>query len=98
MNLNFAEAPAMDALNLHMCDVAYDSPLPEQGAYSASSELTSTDIVGTSEQAIFDFVATTVLGNSCVLSVRYDNDYGSSVQVPRVMQRMFGMQLPALPA
>lgn len=98
MNLNLAEAPTREELNTHMRDIAYDSPLSEQIAYSASSEVVSTDIVGTPEPAIFDSVATITQGNSCVLYVWYDNEYGYSVQVVRVMRHMVGMHIPALPA
>ncbi|MGI9318628.1 MAG: glyceraldehyde-3-phosphate dehydrogenase [bacterium] len=97
MNLNLAETPSRDDLNTHMRDVAYDSPLSEQIAYSASTEVVSTDFVGTPEPAIFDSVATIVQGNSCVLYVWYDNEYGYSVQVVRVMRHMVGMHIPALP-
>lgn len=97
MNLNLAHAPTRDELNTHIRDVAYDSPLSEQIAYSASSEVVSTDFVGTPEPAIFDSVATIVQDNSCVLYVWYDNEYGYSVQVVRVMRHMVGMHIPALP-
>ncbi len=97
MNLNLAHAPTRDELNTHIRDVAYDSPLSEQIAYSASSEVVSTDFVGTPEPAIFDSVATIVQDNSCVVYVWYDNEYGYSVQVVRVMRHMVGMHIPALP-
>ena len=97
MNLNLAKAPTREELNNYMLGVAYQSPLSEQIAYSASTEVVSTDIVGTPEPAVFDSVATIVQGNSCVLYVWYDNEFGYSVQVVRVMRHMVGMHIPTLP-
>lgn len=98
MNLNLAEAPTRDGLNTYMRQVAYDSPLSEQISYSASTEAVSSDMVGTPEPAIFDSVATIVQGNSCVVYVWYDNEYGYTVQVLRVMRHLAGMHIPMLPA
>ncbi len=98
MNLNLERAPTRDELNNFMRDTSHDSPLSEQIAYSASSEVVSSDNVGTPEPAIFDSVATIVQGDSCVLYVWYDNEYGYSTQVIRVMRHMVGMHIPSLPA
>lgn len=98
MNLNLSEAPTRDELNAYMRDVAYDSPLSEQISYSASTEAVSSDMVGTPEPAIFDSVATIVQGNSCVVYVWYDNEFGYTVQVLRVMRHMVGMHIPQYPA
>jgi glyceraldehyde 3-phosphate dehydrogenase len=97
MNLNLSEATTRDELNAYLRDVAYESPLSEQIAYSTSTEAVSTDMVGTPEPAIFDSVATIVQDNSCVLYVWYDNEYGYTTQVLRVMRHIVGMHIPALP-
>jgi glyceraldehyde 3-phosphate dehydrogenase len=97
MNLNLSEAPTRDELNAYVRDVAYESPLSEQIAYSASTEAVSTDMVGTPEPAIYDSVATIVQDSSCVLYVWYDNEYGYTTQVLRVMRHMVGMHIPMLP-
>jgi len=98
MNLNLSAAPERDEINAYMRDVAYESPMSEQIAFSASSEVVSSDLVGTPEPAVFDSVATISEGNSCVLYVWYDNEFGYSVQVVRVMRHMVGMHIPSLPA
>ena len=97
MNLNLSQAPTRDELNAYIRDVAYESPLSEQIAFSASTEAVSTDMVGTPEPAIFDSVATIVQDSSCVLYVWYDNEYGYTTQVLRVMRHMVGMHIPHLP-
>jgi len=91
-NLNLNEATDRDALNAYMRDVAFTGELKQQIDYSSSTEVVSSDFVGTPEPAIFDSVATIVDGNRCVLYVWYDNEYGYTTQVLRVLQLMAGLQ------
>ncbi len=97
-NLNLATETTRDELNEFVRDVAYNSALSQQISYSYSTEVVSTDFVGTPEPAIFDSIATIVEGNRCVLYVWYDNEYGYSTQVLRVMQHMVGLHIQNVPA
>lgn len=97
-NLNLDKATTRDELNDHIRDIAYNSALSQQISYSYSTEVVSTDFVGTPEPAIFDSVATIVEGNRCVLYVWYDNEFGYSTQVLRVMQHMLGLHIQNVPA
>lgn len=97
MNLNLEQSTSTEALNEHVKTMAYDSRLSQQIAYTASREVVSTDFVGTPEPAIFDSVATIVDGDRCVLYVWYDNEFGYSTQVLRVMQHMVGLHIPTVP-
>ncbi len=97
-NLNLAADTTRDELNEYVRDVAYNSALSQQISYSYSTEVVSTDFVGTPEPAIFDSVATIVEGNRCVLYVWYDNEFGYSTQVLRVMQHMVGLHIQNIPA
>lgn len=97
MNLNLSKETDKEALNDHVRQMAFDSPLSQQIAYTWSKEVVSSDFVGTPEPAIFDSVATIVDGNRCVLYVWYDNEFGYSTQVLRVMQRMAGLHIPNIP-
>lgn len=97
-NLNLQQQTTRDALNDHVRTVSYDSELRQQIAYSTSSEVVSSDFVGTPEPAIFDSVATIVDGDRAVLYVWYDNEYGYSTQVLRCMQRMVGLHIMNVPA
>ena len=45
-----------------------------------------------------DAKATIVSGNHCVLYVWYDNEFGYSCQVVRVLQHMAGISYITLPA
>ena len=97
MNLHLTKSTTREALNDVIRITCLDSNLSEQIAYSASKEVVSSDFVGTPEPAIFDSVATIVDGKNCVLYVWYDNEYGYSTQVLRVMRQMVGLHIPRFP-
>ena len=96
-NLNLAKNTTRDELNNYIRDVAFNSELRQQISYSYSTEVVSTDFVGTPEPAIFDSVATIVEDNRCVLYVWYDNEFGYSTQVLRCMQHMVGLHIMSVP-
>lgn len=97
MNLNLSKSTDKDELNDYIRSTALDSPLSQQIAYSYSTEVVSTDFVGTPEPGIFDSVATIVEGNRCVVYVWYDNEFGYSTQVLRVLQQMAGLDIKDIP-
>jgi len=97
MNLNLKRATSKDELNDHVRQMAFDSALSQQIAYTWSHEVVSSDFVGTPEPAIFDSVASIVEDQRCVLYVWYDNEFGYSTQVLRVMQHMAGLHIPSIP-
>ena len=98
INLNLEKATTRDELNEHVRNISLDSNLSEQISFSTSTEAVSTDMVGTPEPGVFDSEATIVQDNSCVLYVWYDNEYGYSSQVMKVMRHMTGLNIPSLPA
>jgi len=97
-NLNLKSATTRDDLNAHVREMAFHSELSQQIAYAYSTEVVSTDFVGTPEPAIFDSVATLVEQDRCVLYVWYDNEFGYSTQVLRVMQQMVGLNIINVPS
>lgn len=96
-NLNLSTETTREELNDYVREIAFNSPLRQQISYSYSTEVVSTDFVGTPEPAIFDSVATIVEGNRCVLYVWYDNEFGYSTQVLRCMQQMLGLHIMNVP-
>jgi len=96
-NLNLSKPTTRDELNEYVREMAFNSSLQQQISYSYSTEVVSTDFVGTPEPAIFDSVATIVEGDRCVLYVWYDNEYGYSTQVLRCMQQMVGLHIMNVP-
>ncbi len=95
-NLNLKTSTNRDDINAHVREMAFNSELSLQINYSYSTEVVSTDLVGTPEPAIFDSVATLADDKRCVLYVWYDNEFGYSTQVLRVMQHMVGLHIPTI--
>jgi len=95
-NLNLNTSTTRDEINDYVRDMAFNSDLSLQINYSYSTEVVSTDLVGTPEPAIFDSVATLAEDKRCVLYIWYDNEFGYSTQVLRVMQKMVGLHITTI--
>ncbi len=98
LNLNLNKEVGAEELNAYLREIAMFSDLQEQIDFTASTELVSTDLVGSRHAGVVDSASTIANGNSCVLYVWYDNEMGYSCQVVRIMQAMSGIHLPTLPA
>ncbi|WP_299682626.1 glyceraldehyde-3-phosphate dehydrogenase [uncultured Tenacibaculum sp.] len=88
LNLQLNSETTVDAINAIMKQYALEGDLVEQIKYSLSNELVSSDIVGTTAPSIFDSKATIVDGNTIVIYVWYDNEYGYSHQVMRLAKHI----------
>lgn len=97
MNLNLNEATDKESLNNFLRETAMFSELQNQIDYTASTEIVSSDLVGSRYAGIVDSQATIVDGDRAVLYVWYDNEFGYSCQVLRVIQDMAGLNVPNLP-
>ncbi len=97
MNLNLKEATSKEDLNNYLRRVSLDSDLQNQVDYTASNEIVSTDLVGSRYAGVVDSQATIVDADRAVLYVWYDNEFGYSCQVIRVMLEMAGINVPTLP-
>lgn len=97
MNLNLEKNTSKQELNDYMLDVALYSEFQDQIDFTSSTEIVSTDLVGNRYAGIVDSRATIVEDNRAVLYVWYDNEFGYSCQVVRVMQQMSGILYPSLP-
>lgn len=97
MNLNLNKATDKEELNEYMRKVSLSSKLQNQIDYTASTEIVSTDLVGSRYAGVLDSQATIVDGDRAVLYVWYDNEFGYSCQVVRVMHEMSDIHVPTLP-
>ncbi|WP_210396416.1 glyceraldehyde-3-phosphate dehydrogenase [Motiliproteus sediminis] len=99
LNLNLEKATTKDEINTYLRDAALHSKLQKQIDYSNSPEAVSTDFVGSRAAGIVDGLATIVsgAGDSCVLYVWYDNEFGYSCQVVRLLQQVTRSTLQAYP-
>ena len=97
LNLTLDRETTVDEMNEYMRQVALHSDLRKQIDYSNSPEVVSTDFVGTRSACIFDSVATIVNGANAVLYFWYDNEFGYSCQVHRVLEQMAGVRYAIYP-
>jgi len=97
LNLTLGEETTVEELNNYLRDISLNSPLQDQIDYTNSPEAVSTDMVGSSYAGVVDALATIVQGDRCVLYVWYDNEYGYSYQVVRIVEKVSGMNLEHWP-
>ncbi len=97
LNLELEKEVTVESINNYLRDIALDSPLQNQIGYTNCPEVVSSDFVGARHAGVVDSLATIADGTRCVLYVWYDNEYGYSCQVVRMLQKMAGMELPSLP-
>jgi glyceraldehyde 3-phosphate dehydrogenase len=98
LNLELAHPVDVAGINGYLRLMSLDSPLQNQIDYTNSPEVVSSDFVGSRHAGVVDSLATITQGNRCVLYVWYDNEFGYSCQVVRMVQRMAGLELPVLPS
>ncbi len=97
LNLQLMKATTRDELNEFMRKISLHSDYRKQIDFSESPETVSSDIIGSRTACVFDARATIVNGNSCVLYIWYDNEYGYSHQVGRVLEEMVGIKYMRYP-
>ena len=98
LHLNLEQATTVEALNGYLRDMSLYSSLQKQVDFVNSTEVVSCDFVGNHKAGIVDSQATIVDDNRCVLYVWYDNEYGYSCQVNRILRQISGVNYPIVPA
>lgn len=97
LNLQLEHAVTADELNDYLRHIALHSSLQKQIDYTNSPEAVSSDFVGSRAAGIVDSLSTQANGNSAVVYIWYDNEYGYSCQVIRMMRKMMNATLAAYP-
>lgn len=97
LNLTLDNDTSLEEVNAHLRDMALNSSLQRQIDFTSSTEVVSNDFNGNRHACIVDGGATIVDGNRAVLYVWYDNEFGYSCQVVRVVQRWAGIRYPLIP-
>jgi glyceraldehyde 3-phosphate dehydrogenase len=95
--LNLDKQTTREEMNEYLRHMALNSDLHRQIDFVNSQEVVSTDFVGSRHAGVVDAEATIVNDNRAVLYVWYDNEFGYSCQVVRVMEDMAGVNPPAFP-
>lgn len=97
LNLNLEKSTDRGEVNEYLRQMAMHSDLQKQIDYVCSQEVVSTDFVGSRHAGVVDAEATICTDNRVILYVWYDNEYGYSCQVVRVMEDIAGVNPPAFP-
>ena len=97
LNLTFDKDVDRESLNNHLRDASLFGGLRQQIDYVDSPEVVSTDFLGSRRAGIVDGLATIATGNHAVVYVWYDNEYGYSHQVIRVVEQLAGTHPVRLP-
>lgn len=97
LSLNLATNTTKDEVNDFLQYASLFSDLQHQIDFTQSTEIVSSDLVGARATSIVDSTATIVAENRVNLYVWYDNEFGYSCQVMRVVRDMAGITSPTLP-
>lgn len=97
LNLTFDKDVDRESLNNVLRDASLFGGLRQQIDYVESPEVVSTDFLGSRRAGIVDGLATITSGNHAVVYVWYDNEYGYSHQVVRVIEQLAGTHPVRLP-
>lgn len=98
LNLTLEQGTTKDEVNTYLREMSLHSSMRRQVDYIDSPDAVSTDFVGSRRVGIVDGLATIADGTYLVLYVWYDNEFGYSCQVVRVMEEMAGVYRPSFPA
>ncbi|WP_111718564.1 glyceraldehyde-3-phosphate dehydrogenase [Homoserinimonas sp. OAct 916] len=97
LNLSLNEGTTKAEVNSYLRNLSLDSPLQQQIDYIDSPEVVSSDFVGSHRAGIVDGLATISDDKNLVLYIWYDNEYGYSSQVVRVLEEMAASHPPVFP-
>jgi len=97
LNLTLSNSVTRDEVNEYMRNIALYSHMQGQIDYTSSTEVVSTDFVGSRSAGVFDAQATITSGNHATLYVWYDNEMGYSCQVMRMVQQIAGIKYASFP-
>lgn len=98
LNLQLARETSREEVLDHLRDVSLTSPLKRQIDFISAPDAVSNDFIGSRHASIIDAGATKVEGDNAILYLWYDNEFGYSCQVIRVVQHVSGVEYPTYPA
>ncbi|MFG2669396.1 glyceraldehyde-3-phosphate dehydrogenase [Streptomyces sp. NPDC048445] len=81
----------------HLREVSLTSPLKRQIDFTTAPDAVSSDFIGSRHASIVDAGPTQVDGDNAILYLWYDNEFGYSCQVVRVVQHVSGVEYPTFP-
>src|SRR5690606_34530876 len=97
LNLNLKTATTRAEVNEYLRYMPLQSDLHKPIDFTNSQEVGSTDFVGSRHDRVVDAEATVCHDDRAILYASYDDEYGYSCQVIRVLEDMAGVNPPAFP-
>lgn len=97
LNLTLDKTTDAAALNDYLRRMSIDSAYQKQIDFVDSAEVVSSDFVGNRHAGIVDAKATIANGHHAVVYMWYDNEFGYSCQVVRILQQMSNVRFLKLP-
>ncbi|MFH8802026.1 glyceraldehyde-3-phosphate dehydrogenase [Streptomyces sp. NPDC017936] len=98
LNLQLARETTREEVVDHLREVSLTSPLKRQIDFITAPDAVSSDFIGSRHASIVDAGALKVEGDNAILYLWYDNEFGYSCQVVRVVQHVSGVEYPTYPA
>ncbi len=98
LNLTLDQEVDREEVNEFIRQISINSNLQGQIGYTNSTEVVSSDFIGSRTAGVFDAQATITSGNRLTAYVWYDNEVGYSCQVLRIAEQMGGVSYPKIPA
>lgn len=98
LNLTLEKEVDRDEVNEYIRQISINSNLQGQIGYTNSTEVVSSDFIGSRTAGVFDAQATITSGTHLTAYVWYDNEVGYSCQVLRIAEKMCGVNYPKVPA
>ncbi|MFJ8942747.1 glyceraldehyde-3-phosphate dehydrogenase [Streptomyces sp. NPDC102395] len=98
LNLQLAREADREEVVDYLRHVSLTSPLKRQIDFISAPDAVSSDFIGSRHASIVDAGALKVEGDNAILYLWYDNEFGYSCQVVRVVQHVSGVEYPTYPA
>ncbi|MFF9687922.1 glyceraldehyde-3-phosphate dehydrogenase [Streptomyces sp. NPDC014623] len=98
LNLQLERGTSREEVLDYLRNVSLTSPLRRQIDFITAPDAVSSDFIGSRHASIVDAGATKVEDDNAILYLWYDNEFGYSSQVVRVVQHVSGVEYPTYPA
>jgi len=98
LNLQLAREVTREEVLEYLRDVSLTSPMRRQIDFISAPDAVSSDFIGSRHASIVDAGALKAEGDNAILYLWYDNEFGYSCQVIRVVQHVSGVEYPTYPA
>ncbi len=97
LNLQLGREATKDEVLEHLRQESLTGVLSRNLDYTAATDAVSSDFIGSRAACIIDANAAIVEGDTAILYVWYDNEFGYSCQVVRTVQYLSGVEYPIYP-